>query len=216
MKIIIQDNYNNEINYFSLKSISDCERYLSQFKKFDKECTSTLHLYEKRLTYEDLIEIKNVLSKSNIQLRNILTNSRETLISAKFLKLNANLNVNIKFNCDNRFNKDINNITHKGTVRSGDKISSNGNLCIIGDVNPGSQISAKKNIYVWGKLSGVAIAGQNGDDNCTIASLYLNPVQLRINKTFAMGPKEKPNNNYPEIAFLEGDKIVIKPLLMNK
>ena len=29
-------------------------------------------------------------------------------------------------------------ILHKGTVRSGDRISSNGNLCIIGDVNPGA------------------------------------------------------------------------------
>ena len=39
-------------------------------------------------------------------------------------------------------------ILHKGTIRSGERISSNGNLCIIGDVNPGAIVSSKKNIYV--------------------------------------------------------------------
>ena len=109
----------------------------------------------------------------------------------------------------------MNDFTHIGMVRSGDKISSNGNLIVIGDVNPGAQISARKNIYVWGKLCGVAIAGFSGNDNCEIASLYLNPLQLRINKTVAIGPKEKPVNHYPEIALLELGRIVIKPLIVN-
>ena len=100
-------------------------------------------------------------------------------------------------------------------IRSGDKISSNGNLIIIGDVNPGAQISAKKNIYVWGKLCGVAYAGKNGCNNSTISSLYLNALQLRINETIAIGPKEKPKNNNPEIALLEKGKIIIKPLIIN-
>ena len=116
----------------------------------------------------------------------------------------------------NFFLNPINNdVSHQGTIRSGDKISSNGNLFIIGDVNPGAQISAKKNIYVWGKLCGIAFAGKNGDDDCTISSLFLNPLQLRINNTVAIGPKEKPNSYYPEIALLEGGEIVIKPLLIN-
>ena len=71
-------------------------------------------------------------------------------------------------------------ILHKGTVRSGERISSNGNLCIIGDVNPGAIVSAKKNIYVWGKLLGIAFAGKSGDKNASIASLYLNPLQLSL------------------------------------
>ena len=85
----------------------------------------------------------------------------------------------------------------------------------MGDVNPGAQISAKKNIYVWGKLCGVAFAGKNGHNDSTISSLYLNPLQLRINEIVAIGPKEKPKYNYPEIALLEKGKIVIKPLLLD-
>ena len=103
---------------------------------------------------------------------------------------------------------------HKGTVRSGNRISSNGDLYIIGDVNPGAIISAKNNVYVWGKLLGIALAGKDGNKNASIASLYLKPLQLRISDIVALGPKEKPNNQYPEIAVIENRSIVIKPLMV--
>ena len=115
----------------------------------------------------------------------------------------------------NSKNKD--DIFHKGTIRSGERISSNGNLCIIGDVNPGAIVSAKKNIYVWGKLLGIAFAGKNGNKNASIASLYLNPLQLRIGDLIAIGPKDKPKNYYPEIALIEKEMIIIKPhIIENK
>ena len=99
-------------------------------------------------------------------------------------------------------------------MRSGDKISSNGNLCIIGDVNPGAMVSAKKNIYVWGKLLGIALAGDEGDNNAFIAALYLNPLQLRISDVIAIGPKDKPKNYYPEIAVIDNQTINIKPYII--
>ena len=105
-------------------------------------------------------------------------------------------------------------ILHEGTVRSGDRISSNGNLCIIGDVNPGAIVSAKKNIYVWGKLLGIAFAGVKGDNNAFIASLYLNPLQLRIADVIAIGPKDKPKNYYPEMAVIDNQTINIKPYII--
>ena len=105
-------------------------------------------------------------------------------------------------------------ILHEGTVRSGDRISSNGNLCIIGDVNPGAIVSAKNNIYVWGKLLGIAFAGKGGNNNASISSLYLNPLQLRIADLIAIGPKDKPKNYYPEIAVIDNGAINIKPLII--
>jgi septum site-determining protein MinC len=111
--------------------------------------------------------------------------------------------------------KNKEDILHEGTVRSGDRISSNGNLCIIGDVNPGAIVSAKKNIYVWGKLLGIAFAGKGGDNNSHITSLFLNPLQLRIADVIAIGPKEKPKNYYPEIAVIEKQSIIIKPYIID-
>ena len=106
-------------------------------------------------------------------------------------------------------------ILHKGTVRSGDRISSNGNLCIIGDVNPGAIVSAKKNIYVWGKLLGIAFAGRGGNNKSSISSLYLRPLQLRIADIIAIGPKDKPQNSYPEIAVIDDQTIIIKPYIID-
>ena len=105
-------------------------------------------------------------------------------------------------------------ILHEGTVRSGERISSNGNLCIIGDVNPGAIVSAKKSIYVWGKLLGIAFAGKGGNNSASITSLYLKPLQLRIANVIAIGPKDKPKNYYPEIALIHEKTINIKPYLM--
>ena len=106
-------------------------------------------------------------------------------------------------------------VLHKGTVRSGERIFSNGNLVVIGDVNPGAIISAKKNIYVWGKMLGIAQAGNGKNHNSSIASLFLKPLQLRINEVVAIGPKDKPKDHYPEIAILEKNSIIIKPFFMD-
>ena len=137
-------------------------------------------------------------------------------MAGKSLKVDSNFfreqEVKNKFLLINSKNKE--DIFHEGTVRSGDRISSNGNLCIIGDVNPGAIVSAKKNIYVWGKLLGIAFAGKYGDNKASITSLYLNPLQLRIADIVAIGPKEKPKNYYPEIALLEKQTINIKPYII--
>ena len=61
---------------------------------------------------------------------------------------------------------------------------------------------------------GNAFAGKNGNKNASIASLYLNPLQLRIADVVAIGPKDKPKNHYPEIAVIDGQTINIKPYLI--
>ena len=61
---------------------------------------------------------------------------------------------------------------------------------------------------------GVAFAGKGGNKNASIASLYLNPLQLRIADVIAIGPKDKPKNFYPEIALIDKQTIIIKPHLI--
>ena len=143
----------------------------------------------------------------------IYSNNRNTILSGKSLKIDSFF-VNeqkIKNKLISLNSKKKDDFLHKGTVRSGERISSNGNLCIIGDVNPGAIVSAEKNIYVWGKLLGVAFAGKSGNKNASISSLYLNPLQLRIADVIAIGPKDKPKNSYPEIAVIDKQTIIIKP-----
>ena len=55
-----------------------------------------------------------------------------------------------------------------------------------------------------GKLLRIAFAGKSGNNNnAYIASLYLNPLQLRIADVIAIGPKNKPHNHYPEITSID-------------
>ena len=215
MQLIIKENHKC-ISFFS-NTIVGFNKYINQIDTVNKKISADLYCNEKKIFCNELLALKELLINSNIKLTNVYSSSRASIISANSLKINSIFSYENfdKFNPRIEDQHDDNDLTHFGIVRSGDQISSNGNLFIIGDVNPGAQISAKKNIYVWGKLCGVAFAGKNGKDDSTISSLYLNALQLRINETVAIGPKEKPKDNYPEIALLENGKIVIKPLIIN-
>ena len=101
---------------------------------------------------------------------------------------------------------------HQGTVRSGEYLESPGDLLILGDVNPGAKVSAEGNIIIWGRLLGIAHAGNKGDSQATISALQLRPVQLRIARKVARGPKEKPQLGIAEQAKIESEEIIISPL----
>ena len=210
-------NNSKFINCFYSETIHGLNKAILKIDNIDNKISADLYCNKEKISCNELQGLKESLLKSNIRLTTIFSSSRESIITAQSLKINGVLSQNNleKFNSIFKERCNSEDITKYGMVRSGEQISSNGNLFIVGDVNPGAQISAKKNIYVWGKLCGVAFAGKNGKDDSTISSLYLNAVQLRINKTVAIGPKEKPKNNYPEIALLERGKIVIKPLIIN-
>lgn len=105
------------------------------------------------------------------------------------------------------------------TIRSGQSISSDGNIVIIGDVNPGSEVIAKGDITVWGILGGIANAGSGGNNYARIRALKLNPVQIRIGEIFARRPDtanmpyiQKTSEYIPEEAFAYKGSIVIRKL----
>lgn len=74
------------------------------------------------------------------------------------------------------------------TLRSGQILESEGNVVIIGDCHPGSEIRAAGDITVWGVLSGIAHAGVNGNINAKVRALKLNAVQLRIGNCYSRRP----------------------------
>ena len=105
------------------------------------------------------------------------------------------------------------------TIRSGQSISSDGNIVVIGDVNPGAEIIAKGDITVWGILGGIAHAGSDGNNYARIRALKLNPVQIRIGEVFARRPDtvnlpyiQKSSEYVPEEAFTYKGSIVIRKI----
>lgn len=102
------------------------------------------------------------------------------------------------------------------TIRSGQIINYSGNIVIIGDVNPGSQVYAAGNIIVFGVLRGEVHAGINGNERAMIAAFRLEPEILQIARRISRQPDNDEKPDYPEVAKLKGDAIIVEPYLPNK
>ena len=213
MNIVLSSTVSNYFEIFSLEDLDNIHETLRKFFSKKEPIEAKILSINESISIHQLSKLKNHLDNLNVFSLCIYSNDRNTILTGKSLRINSTFlkeqevkNKLLLFN-----SKDKDDILHEGTVRSGDRISSNGNLCIIGDVNPGAIVSAKNNIYVWGKLLGIAFAGNTGNNNASIASLYLKPLQLRIADVIAIGPKDKPHNYYPEIALIDKRTIIIKP-----
>ena len=77
-----------------------------------------------------------------------------------------------------------------GVIRSGQTIVHDGNLLLIGDVNPGGTLRCSGDIYVLGALRGIAHAGEQGREDAIIAASLLKPTQLRIAEVISRPPDE--------------------------
>lgn len=102
------------------------------------------------------------------------------------------------------------------TIRSGQIIKYSGNIIIIGDVNPGSEIYAAGNIVVLGCLKGDVHAGVNGNDKAIIAAFKLQPKILQIANTVTKAPENDERPDYPEVAKIKGNTIIVEPYSPDK
>lgn len=95
------------------------------------------------------------------------------------------------------------------TLRSGNEVRHPGTVVILGDLNPGSAVIADGDILVWGRLRGMAHAGAGGNRQCQIMALQMQPTQLRVADLVARAPENPPAYFYPEVAYIEEDRIQI-------
>lgn len=135
----------------------------------------------------------------NSELKEELNNFNSELENAN--KIEGNDIEDIDYNLDDlrkslRETEKLPTLYIQRTLRSGQSITSDGNIVIIGDANPGSEIIAKGDITVWGILGGIAHAGSAGNQYAKIRALKMNAIQLRIADTFARRPD---NANIPYI-----------------
>lgn len=100
------------------------------------------------------------------------------------------------------------------TLRSGFKVSHNGHVVVMGDINPGAEVIAGGSVIVWGRLRGSIQAGVDGDEKAVVCALEMMPTQLRIAGKIAGQPKRpafgrgKPE---PEMARVNNGQLVIEP-----
>lgn len=111
---------------------------------------------------------------------------------------------------------------HRGSLRSGQVLRKAESIVILGDVNPGAQVISAGDIMVWGRLRGVAYAGDDENKDAVIAALQFAPTQLRIATFTAIAPEQKKasrgflfwkkdEENRPEVAHVADGQIVVEP-----
>ena len=141
-----------------------------------------------------ILEAKNFIGNSRMAIEfsgRALTNEEENKLIG-IITENSNIVISYIFSkrTDSEEEMDLENInplieegkTHffRGTLRSGSKIESDGNIVVVGDVNPSSIVKARGNVIVLGHLNGTVYAGLGGDDRAFIGAIYFNPIQLTI------------------------------------
>ena len=97
------------------------------------------------------------------------------------------------------------------TLRSGGEIRHNGDVVIMGDVNPGSSVIADGDILIWGCLRGTAHAGARGNQQAVIMILRLAACQLRIADLVARVGADGSDRRDPEIAYITSEGIRLTP-----
>ena len=99
---------------------------------------------------------------------------------------------------------------HRGSLRSGQKLETEGSLVILGDVNSGAEVMASDNIVVLGALRGLAHAGAKGNKQAIIAAGLFDSVQVRIaNIVKEINRDEEPMHKQAYLSVID-DKIVIE------
>lgn len=99
---------------------------------------------------------------------------------------------------------------HRGSLRSGQKIETEGSLVVIGDVNSGAEVIASDNIIVLGALRGLAHAGAKGNKQAIIAAGLVDTVQIRIaNVVKEIDRDEEPMHKQAYVSIVQ-DNIIIE------
>ena len=98
---------------------------------------------------------------------------------------------------------------HRGSLRSGQKIESEGSIVVIGDVNSGAEVIASDNIVVLGSLRGLAHAGAKGNKQAVIAAGLIDTVQIRIANVVKEIDRDEEPLHKQSCAIIIDDKIII-------
>ena len=103
----------------------------------------------------------------------------------------------------------------KTTCHSGAIVRHQGDVVVLGDVNPGAEVYAGGDIAVFGCLRGFAHAGTDGDTKATIVALGLDSPRIQIGPQVGIsseaGQQTKSTDTGPMIAYVWRRSIHVAP-----
>jgi septum site-determining protein MinC len=185
---------------------------IDEKEDFFKGARLALDVGGQELHVAEMTDLRNELSERGIMLWAILSSSSITENTAQILGLATRLS---KIRPDTPepihvIPSEDSALWVKRTVRSGVRLEHEGNVVVLGDVNPGAEVVAGGSVIVWGRLRGVVHAGAKGDAEAVVCALDLSPTQLRIAAEVATTP-ERRSQPYPEMARLKNGQLIAEP-----
>ena len=98
----------------------------------------------------------------------------------------------------------------RGSLRSGQKMETEGSLVILGDVNSGAEVIAEDNIVILGALRGLAHAGAKGNKQAVVSAGLLDSVQIRIANIVKEIDRDEEPMHKQAYVYVENNEIIIE------
>lgn len=161
---------------------------------------------DRLLDSRQLHTIAETLKEVELNLTTVCTNRRQTAVAAATAGYSVDQNKPVETGLNSEGNKTSDLLAEplylRSTIRSGVEVRHPGTIIICGDLNPGGSAIAAGDLFVWGRLRGVAHAGSSGNRKSRIMALQMEFTQLRIADQVARAPKVRPDSFQPETAFV--------------
>lgn len=95
------------------------------------------------------------------------------------------------------------------TLRSGQKITSESGVVVLGDIHAGAEVISGGSVLIAGACYGSIQAGTNGEPGAVVLALKLKPTMLKIGNITAESTTFPGNNTGPWIAYRRQNKIFV-------
>lgn len=177
-----------------------------QNRNFFRDAKMALALEGRSFTSEQERQIITTIhDNSNIQITCLVGKNEET--NKTFVKAIQKVEMQ---NTDNigKF--------YRGTLNKNNHLETDSSIVILGDVYPGSSVTATRDIIILGGLYGEAYAGASGEEGHYIVALEMSPEKMKIGD-FRYKAKERPcwgikPKIQPQIAYIKENQIVSEPI----
>jgi septum site-determining protein MinC len=160
-------------------NVEDIKKFILEKKQLLRGARFIISVENKLLKEEEIKELIEFLrSMKELTFCGLKTNLKENRELCIALNIPCDLsNMELEREKERAETEEVKFV--RKTLRSGDKITSTGDLVIMGDVNPGAEIEAGGNVYVMGNLRGTVKAGI-GKTSGEVRALFFQAPRLEL------------------------------------
>lgn len=189
--------------------LRELEHKFTQSRAFFGDVSLAVSLEGRELSPQEEIQILNTIrSSSDVKVMCIVGKDEGT--ERIFVKALRQMEKKLQGDQEGQF--------YRGSLKNHDRLETETNVIILGDVYPGCSVVSARNIIILGGLYGSAYAGGNGKKEHYVVALEMEPESLGIGdfkyQTRTRGRRRGilKSKVQPEVAYVKNKRIVFEPL----